>query len=821
MQFNSPSFIATGSFHKILLLVSLILITLPSLAQQGTPQRGTYSQGSYALSDIENINATNGNLMFHLPLGSLPAGRKGMGAGVGLYYNSKLWDSWLGYACDYNGNCESDVEQLYASPEGGWRFGYEYKLQTYSRPQFYDCSDPRSMYVTKLVMSFPDGSIHEFRPYGYDDYFGDGWYAVGPNGRGNGPNCTSVTYTTSTMTYYSTDSTHLRLDIQHDWSGGWLSNIWTLYLPDGGHITNSEAGANGQRIYDSNNNFVEIQSVILPNGNPAHKVVDQFNRSLVIEYASTATYVRVPSANGQTLTWTITWKDINYSTNTGYYSVGGGGGWFDFGLPWISGVDQIITPAQASGYAYTFNYNIAPGLVEGFGEIKSVSLPSADQNKAQATYTYYPYGYASVYDVQHNPISQKSLKYLNQHDNPTSFDNPANYITEIWSYNIPTTEYGGSSTITSPDGSIVTESFYPPSGPNPWQGGLIYKSERPDGTVVERLSQPNTPQSPYLVVDINPYTKTEFVSIKNAAGTLVKTAITDYNYDKNGNLMQRAEYDFVDYASVPRDGTGKPTGIPAGAVPQKVIVNTFNSPTPDASDKTTVTANAYNKPGSPNVRIAVASTEVRSGTGTTVARTEITYDNALTTGNQIQVKSWDSVKGGLTAPLNAGNSSSVATQYDAYGNISLVTDARNIQTKFDYDPVIAGDSSTANLYVTKIRKAYGTSVQLSSSFTYDFASGLTVTATDDDNQVTNKTTYDDLGRPTMVQEAFGTASERRVVSQYYDAIRAVVTKTDLDTVGDGKIVAIQHSDQLGRNRLSRSLENPATQSATLMKRSTE
>jgi hypothetical protein len=96
-------------------------------------------------------------------------------------------------------------------------------------------------------------------------------------------------------------------------------------------------------------------------------------------------------------------------------------------------------------------------------------------------------------------------------------------------------------------------------------GVLVYKTESPNGTVVERLWQPNTLQSPYLAVDINPYVKTEFVSLKNAAGTLVKTAIKDFNYDKNGNLTQQVEYDWVAYASVPRDGSGKPTGIPWGS----------------------------------------------------------------------------------------------------------------------------------------------------------------------------------------------------------------------------------------------------------------
>jgi hypothetical protein len=79
----------------------------------------------------------------------------------------------------------------------------------------------------------------------------------------------------------------------------------------------------------------------------------------------------------------------------------------------------------------------------------------------------------------------------------------------------------------------------------------------------------------------NPYPKTVFTSIKNAAGTYVKTAIKDYKYDKNGNLTRVAEYDWVNYADVPRS-SGMPTGLPAGS-PTRVIVNTYFNPTPDAT----------------------------------------------------------------------------------------------------------------------------------------------------------------------------------------------------------------------------------------------
>jgi RHS repeat-associated protein len=89
-----------------------------------------------------------------------------------------------------------------------------------------------------------------------------------------------------------------------------------------------------------------------------------------------------------------------------------------------------------------------------------------------------------------------------------------------------------------------------------------------------------------------------------------------------------------------------------------------------------------------------------------------------------------------------------------------------------------------------------------------------LTTTDVDNGVTNAMEYDDLGRPTKAITAQGTALESWTRTEYNDELRRVIVRSDLETVGDGKKVAVQHFDQLGRVRLSRSLENPSTEDPT-------
>ncbi len=309
---------------------------------------------------------------------------------------------------------------------------------------------------------------------------------------------------------------------------------------------------------------------------------------------------------------------------------------------------------------------------------------------------------------------------------------------------------------------------------------------------------------------VNGYVKTEFTSIRDANNNLTKTAIKDYSYDKNGNVTSVSEYDWVEYSSVPRGGIGSlPTGIPGIAVLKRRTSNTFARSTPDASDSSSNHADSYWNSTSPSLRKAIASSEVSNGS-VTFSRAEFFYDNSATTGNLTQQKSWDSTKGGYTNPLTGGNSVSVSHQYDGYGNPILTTDARGYQTQLYYGNV----GGFTDLYSTQIKTAYQTNVQRTETREYDFSTSLVTRATDVDNNVSSSTAYDIFGRPILVKAAEGKAEETRTSTYYSDVNRRIITKSDLSTVGDEKLVDIQHYDQLGRVRLTRRLEDAATQSAT-------
>src|SRR5262245_42548805 len=357
-------------------LLLLSVLTGGVLAQDNeTPKRGLQAGGAYSLGEIETINQTNGNLMLHLPLASLPAGRGGQSAGLQLLYNGKLYNSRVEVVPDHirPGQWISQ-NWLFKSDAGGWRYGVGYDLELENRLDQFQHPDPpsctvfhpdgnggtiggsgdtRVIYIFKLKMTFPDGSEREFRPHGYNDVRNDGYFTVRPDGLINGCPNTSQTY--DRLTYYSIDGTYMRLDFQPAPGVFWHQTPWTLYYPDGTRVTGNEPGALGtQRVYDRNNNYVEMQRITLPNGNPATKLVDQLGRSITVEFdiPLNQDYIRTTGAGGQDVTWTVKWKTA--FVNKTYYTKQPGNLYPQTIHANWRVVDQIILPAQAGALAYTF-----------------------------------------------------------------------------------------------------------------------------------------------------------------------------------------------------------------------------------------------------------------------------------------------------------------------------------------------------------------------------------------------------------------------------------------------------------------------------------
>jgi len=816
----------------VLVLFSIALPTSQADAQ--SQKRGFHPAGSYDIGDIETINTKNGNISLNLPITDLPAGRGGdIGAKVRLNYNNKIWNTSWNYLYLGDDSAPTDTFSLIPARQGNWRYGWEYTLEFHARgeddraPELIrgrhgeilvpPCSVPENVYSGRLEMVFPDGSSHVFHPFGGREF--GGFTNLFPDGH---VICSLYEPPPGSQTFwYTTDGTYAKLVVDSDGETGvfdYLNNPWTLYLADGSRVT---GGANPHRIYDRNNNYIEIQN-ITSNSHPATRLVDQLDRSIIVEYDAAANqdYVYKQGANNEQLRWTIKWKDIHvrraYDISPDPRLAGGG---IDQGF---RVVDQIILPAQTGGLSYTFGYaadNSNPSL--GWGEINSVTLPSG----AQTTYAYPLDGqYDSVGSgtvINYNMVMRKNLTYQREYDGSSS------PITETWTYNYVTsgtlTPY---TEVTGPDGGKARDYFdlcltcYPLAGLEP-----PYKTVQPNGNVVERIWERNIPHDylfRWFVVgavptfypdenNVNLFVKTEFTSVEDAHGNLTKTAIKDYNYDKNGNVTLVAEYDWVDYGSIPRGSNGRPTGIPAGLTPKRVVVNTYYNTTPDASDTTTDNPYVYHNPASPNLKRVIESSETISDSGSVLSRSESFYDNPSTTGNQTMERKWDSIKGEFSRPLSAENSISVTHQYDSYGNCTQTTDANNVITRYIYGAI----NGHENLYATETKVAADTTVQQWTTQSYDFNTGMVTQSTDMNNNITTRTTYDVFGRPTLVQEQYGiTGVEQQTATEYSDTQRRVIVRSDLNATGDGKLITVEHYDQLGRIRLARKLESGIPAEAT-------
>ena len=177
------------------------------------PKLGLQASGVYALSDIETISQTNGNLTVNIPLGSLGPNRVGGTPTVVLGYNSKIWEPTAGTAQvagqDYLVSQVQPANQL----DGGWRYQVAYDLEETFRPQDIDCTNfpAETRYNAKLRMVFPDGSKHLLRLVGQSDNGGDGYYEYNPDGTFSAPCTRSQGPLHAALIYYTTDGTYARL----------------------------------------------------------------------------------------------------------------------------------------------------------------------------------------------------------------------------------------------------------------------------------------------------------------------------------------------------------------------------------------------------------------------------------------------------------------------------------------------------------------------------------------------------------------------------------------------------------------------------------
>jgi RHS repeat-associated protein len=782
---------------RMFLLLAMVQVAFSNTTT--APERGFNPGKSYAISDIETISVQSGNLMLNLPLASLAAGRGGLSAGLSLHYNSKLWNESSGEA-----PISGTLTGLNPSDDGGWKYGYLYQIKLQDSDVN---SDP--------FVVMPDGSQHKL-------------CVMDVNGN---PDCKFTTYSNNTyVDYFTMDGTYLKLRVLGNVGGDPMSMTWTLSMPDGSQIINKPATGIAQRTIDRNGNYIDIVENASDSNYSSHKttyIQDQLGRKIVIEYskATDEDWVRFEGFGGEDTVTRVKWATINVKKR--YHACMAG---CQPVQSWIYNVDQdfrmvdtVYLAAPVSdltkfgelSYAFDYNDDIVSGsnplATVGWGEVKQVTLPSG----AYSTYNYSSDNATGpTYNplaVTHNRPTQKQLHYTE------SYDGSSVAKTDTWTYGGTTCANNVCGyTITAPDGGVTTQYYGPMAGHNPELGDVLLKSVNADGSMVEKYYDVNHPIAPIPNIDSTPnnYAKYEYRTIADANGNPTKTAIKEFSQDKNGNTTEVKEYDFVDYSTIPRDSVGRPTGQPSGISNslKRISKTDYYNDTPNSASTTYNDPDSYHLASSPQTRASVKSNEIQDNGNNPKSRTEMFYDSASTTANVTSTKAWNSTKGAYSSSLSSANSISTSATYDSYGNPTVTTDARGVQTTITYGSI----NGYSGFYPTQVETAsnYST-LKRTATTTYDFYTGLAITSTDVDNGLTNKTEYDDLGRPTKAISAYNDSTyESWTTTEYHDHDRFVVVRSDLETKGDGKKVATQFYDQLGRVRLSKTLEDAATQSAT-------
>src|SRR5712671_162780 len=655
------------------------------------PPRGFMPTADQLTSPVDSIDPLSGKLHLDIPLASLPRGRAGTGFDLNLVYDSNLYDL-VPEILQPPANLNTDPEVAWILSNystGGWHYNIDnlvLDIEGHTGAINYppDCTDDTPKRVYRLRVPMLDGSLHTMQLSGFgaaanDGYSGDGFFGIYPlTGRGNA--CAALHsewpyQLTGWLTYYSTDGSYLKFEVYADGSGNPDTAPFYIYFPDG-----QRAAGHGfyiEVMYDANGNGIHFSgSCIDPQCNQMYKTIsDDSGREIRILinseglpygtwHGDRTDSITTAGPNG-VMTSTVNWMvlSLGYQNSRTYNWSNASWEYNHPFLQMMSVVKYVQLPLAAPvpsnqsppvWNSYEFGY--ADDADGGFGNVDSVRTPTG---------SLFQYRYLFEGGVQSaeaiagaNGVRERKVT----HDGITDL---------VWTYN------GG--LITNPDGSVTR--YWAGPGPSYLDSGVhgsfptrvVYRIDEPNGNVIKRVWSQNVvpgtiPPTAQLV--LNPWIRRETRTIGDASGNPAMTLVTDRMIDKNGNLLQTTEYDWVNY---------NPSGPETGTVPRRTTQWTYLASVPVASSTNYSAYEYWNPhfypltPGSPRRLDAVRRKDIADGSGNRAAVTEFVYDDPFRAGNVISELRWDSVKS-ASAPapgaLSTSNSQILTRAYDGYGNVT-------------------------------------------------------------------------------------------------------------------------------------------------------
>ena len=805
--------VRSSSMKGVLVCLFATLASGAAYAQQypynidTKPPRGVAPTSEQQIGALDSIDPVTGRLHIRIPLASLPEGNAGHGFDLGLVYNSNLFD--LAPDEDTTDGNYVTRELRSAVSNGGWSYNFQnyfidQEVRFIPSWEALECSSTnaellsRQQRLYRYRISLPDGSQHTLHLLGYgdepsDQSIGDGFYPFNMDGvrspcAAQHPARYPTDLLNQTLTWYTTDGSYLRLQMQTDGDPGNASTQrWILLYPDGRQVLGSSYKAD--YVLDANGNTVAIANVF-ESGKAVTYIADEFNRRIRIEsgYNTTPTTrvdrITAPGPNGP-LEWRVKWKRIRAGSSTDRYVC------FEDDtltpaytirctlnvLTWVVEYIQFPTaapafpaPADAPWTSFEFGYAEGTG---NYGHLASMRVPTG------ALYTYY-WVRGLSWHPHYTLFEADGIAYGGYDIREVTHDG----ITDRWVYG----RSSSAAIAVNPDGGQTRYSFYDPlPASQAWMRGLVYRIEEPNGTVRKRQWSQNKVASlagPLNIDPNNPFISRESVTTDALEGQ-PRSAVTDYSFDKNGNLLTVREYDWSNYS--------QSAAVEApGALRRTTSLNYYLS-VPAAADASNG-PDRYWGADAPRRLDAVQRRTVSEESGVR-SISEFEYDNPLSNGNVKVERRWDDSKPGCapTVPLSPVYCLNLTRGYQPNGNLTDIFEPA-IRTRLIYD---------SGPYPTRVEYGEpGTDAYRRFDYSWAVPEGVLLAKTDAQNSIATEFTYDTVGRLKTETEA----GLRRTETSYDDQQHTVTVKRDRGNLGDGTLQTITRQDQLGRVDLVRTSE---------------
>jgi RHS repeat-associated protein len=292
---------------------------------------------------------------------------------------------------------------------------------------------------------------------------------------------------------------------------------------------------------------------------------------------------------------------------------------------------------------------------------------------------------------------------------------------------------------------------------------------------------------------LNPYVAAQYQQLPGAA----QASAAWFNYDKNGNLTSKYEYDWV---TPPTAGSAPPSPCTVTGTALRHTENQFWDPPGGAGS----VAHAADTPTltTPNAYWAAAAFPKRDSL----------LETRVYPGSQISAPAIATTAVNLTSANAAGTQRTFGS--NAHGLVAIVTDPSGNQTSYSYG-LLTGSACTtfSGYYPTTISGP----LNLAHTYDYDCATGALNDVWSTNNQnLQTKYGYDAYGRVTSEVDGSGlsgTGSNTSTITTTYDDANRVVTTTQ-----DSLLGSVNQFNQLGQRYLAR--QNPDTATSAITATST-